>query len=328
MTKGDIRTNGTNSVLILAIVVCVACPVHAQSDSVVVFNEIMYHPSGDDARMEWVELFSQMSVDVDLTGWSIRGGIEYDFPAGTIMPAGRYIVIANSPADLAAATGYSDAFGPFAGRLSNGGDDLRLLNNNRRVMSRVEYDDAYPWPIACDGSGASLARRDEFSASESAAAWGASLQPGGTPGAANFPDSREGPVIDDLVAEETVIRVLVPTSDRLRTAWTGGSPFDDSQWLQGAGGAGYDMEGPDEQTPVVARYYPFDGDGLDASGNATHAGVVGLAYSSDTFSEAVGQSLQFDGVDDLVDVQDPYNPGSYTLSAWVKLDRRAHLHRL
>jgi len=70
MTKGYVRTNGVISVLILAIVVCVACPrAHAQSDSVVVFNEIMYHPNSDEARLEWVELFNQMSVDVDLWTW-------------------------------------------------------------------------------------------------------------------------------------------------------------------------------------------------------------------------------------------------------------------
>ena len=37
-------------------------------DSVVVFNEIMYHPEDADG-IEWIELHNQMSVDVELSGW-------------------------------------------------------------------------------------------------------------------------------------------------------------------------------------------------------------------------------------------------------------------
>ncbi len=41
-------------------------------DSTVVFNEIMYNPPGDtDASLEWVELYNQMAVDMDLSRWSI-----------------------------------------------------------------------------------------------------------------------------------------------------------------------------------------------------------------------------------------------------------------
>jgi len=40
-------------------------------DSTVVFNEIMYNPAGTGAAsdsQEWVELYNQMGVDVDLSG--------------------------------------------------------------------------------------------------------------------------------------------------------------------------------------------------------------------------------------------------------------------
>ena len=35
-------------------------------DSGVVFNEIMYHPTGDGATLEWVELHNQLAIDVDV----------------------------------------------------------------------------------------------------------------------------------------------------------------------------------------------------------------------------------------------------------------------
>ena len=42
--------------------------VAAGSDSVVTFNEVMYHPLTNETAMEWVELYNQMSVDVDISG--------------------------------------------------------------------------------------------------------------------------------------------------------------------------------------------------------------------------------------------------------------------
>src|SRR5258706_10447933 len=45
------------------------------ADSVVVFNEIMYHPKTNEAQLEWIELQNQMSVDVDVSAWSLTGGI-------------------------------------------------------------------------------------------------------------------------------------------------------------------------------------------------------------------------------------------------------------
>ena len=44
-------------------------PVLSLADSVVVFNEVHYHPVEREAELEWVELHNQMAVDVDLSGW-------------------------------------------------------------------------------------------------------------------------------------------------------------------------------------------------------------------------------------------------------------------
>ena len=162
-------------------------------DSTVVFNEVMYHPSGDEAALEWVELHNQMAVDMDLTGWSVRGGIDYAFPAGTVIGGGEYMVVAINPAALQAATGYAGARGPFAGRLSNGGETLELRNNSNRLMDEVDYGDGGPgansgqWPAAADGGGVSMAKIDPDQGSRRGQNWTASAQMNGTPGATNFP---------------------------------------------------------------------------------------------------------------------------------------------
>ncbi|MBN1817116.1 MAG: lamin tail domain-containing protein [Sedimentisphaerales bacterium] len=157
------------------------------SDSVVVFNEIMYHPAAEESRMEWLELHNQLVVDVDLSGWSITGGIDYVFPTGTVISAGGYFVVAVSPQDLAAASGLTEIYGPFDGRLSNSGERLRLRNNSDRIMDEIEYADGGDWPVAPDGSGVSLAKIDPDQAGPSPEKWTWSRQAGGTPGNVNFP---------------------------------------------------------------------------------------------------------------------------------------------
>ncbi|MEM7263464.1 MAG: lamin tail domain-containing protein, partial [Planctomycetota bacterium] len=88
-----------------------AVPQLSRADCTVVFNEIMYHPVTEEAKFEWVELYNQMAVDMDLGGWSLSGAIFYQFPEGTILEGGEYLVVASSPADLAVA-GLSGALGP------------------------------------------------------------------------------------------------------------------------------------------------------------------------------------------------------------------------
>jgi hypothetical protein len=156
------------------------------ADSVVVFNEIMYHPPAGAADVEWVELHNQLAIDVDISRWSIKGGVKYKFQDGTFIPAGGYIVVANDPTALETETGYAGAFGPFEGSLSNSGEQLRLVNNGRRVMDGVDYKDSGDWPVAPDGSGVSLTKRDPDTSSQLPENWTWSQQVNGTPGEMNF----------------------------------------------------------------------------------------------------------------------------------------------
>lgn len=203
----------------------------ALADSTVVFNEIMYHPATSESSLEWVELHNQMAVNMDLSGWSIEGGIDFKFPEGTVLAGGGYLVVAISPAALAAAAGYTNALGPFAGRLSNSGEILELRNNNRRLMDGVDYDTAGEWPVGPDGAGVSLAKINPNSASEPATNWTMSAQTGGTPGASNFPE----------IAETPTNVVLVNVDQSWKYQNSGGDPgagwtavdFDDNAWPGG-----------------------------------------------------------------------------------------------
>jgi len=158
----------------------------ACADAVIVFNEIMYHPATNEPAMEWVELRNALAVDVDISHWSLSGGIDYTFASNTIVRGRGFLVVAVAPGAFTAATGVTNVLGPFAGRLGNNGETIRLRNNSGRVMDEVTYGVEDEWPVAPDGAGVSLAKRDPDSASAPAQNWTASEQIGGTPGARNF----------------------------------------------------------------------------------------------------------------------------------------------
>src|SRR6185503_575943 len=97
------------------------------------------------------------------------------------------LVISVSPTALGSATGLTNVLGPFANRLSNSGERLRLRNNESRIIDEVTYGVEGDWPVAPDGTGPSLARRRANLSGKDANHWLASAEVGGTPGAENFP---------------------------------------------------------------------------------------------------------------------------------------------
>lgn len=181
---------------LLVLILCWSGKVHA-FDTVVVFNELHYHPTeGND--LEYIELYNQHSVDIDLSGWRLSGGIDFDLPARTILKGGDYLVIAANPAALRAVTGPLRILGPFEGSLENKGERIRLRNNNDRIMDEVEYNDREPWPVGADGSGASLAKISADTKGELGTEWAASRDLGGTPGTANVVEAAVPLVINEV----------------------------------------------------------------------------------------------------------------------------------
>ena len=201
-------------------------------DGTVVFNEIMYNPLGDDSKTEWLELHNQMSVDIDLSGWRIAGGVDYDFPTGTVLESGDYLVVAVDPMTTEQSNGIEGVLGPYSGMLSNSGDDLELRNHTNRLMSSIKYNDRGDWPVAADGAGASLAKRDPQMATETVSSWTYSEQVKGTPGAINF--QPQATFTRETLLEFDTEWKFVDTGVDLGDAWRA-AEFDDSAWSSGQG---------------------------------------------------------------------------------------------
>ena len=58
------------------------------ADSILVFNEIHYNPANGNSNSEWIEFHNLNGVNVDISGWKLRGGVDFDFPEGTVKDDG------------------------------------------------------------------------------------------------------------------------------------------------------------------------------------------------------------------------------------------------
>lgn len=207
-------------------------------DSGVVFNELMYNAQGSDAQSEWIELHNQLAVDIDISDWRLAGGVDFTFPDETAVPGRGYIVIAAAPDALRETRGVP-ALGPWQGRLSNAGEELRLYNNDNRLMNVLEYEDGGDWPTSPDGSGLTLAKHAREGDSSEASNWTFSQQQGGTPGAINFAEPTLQ--VETLVHPNADAHAYLPVDDRLANDWLQ-IEFDDSQWLTGQQGVGFETQ--------------------------------------------------------------------------------------
>ncbi|MEM7396298.1 MAG: lamin tail domain-containing protein, partial [Verrucomicrobiota bacterium] len=69
----------------------VLAPTGFAREAVLTINEVHYHPSLRSDSGEWVELFNQMAIDLDISGWRLEGdNMVYDVPPDTVVPAGTY----------------------------------------------------------------------------------------------------------------------------------------------------------------------------------------------------------------------------------------------
>jgi hypothetical protein len=120
-----------------------------------VINEIMYNPRAPEAS--YLEIYNRSpNYSFDISNWRING-LDFTFPAGTMITNGQYLAIAKNRQAFAFAYGWHiPALAPFGGQLDDGGETLTLLGPAGNVIDQVTYDDDPPWPSAPDGTGPSL----------------------------------------------------------------------------------------------------------------------------------------------------------------------------
>ena len=201
----------------------------------VVISEFNYHPPDvftngaywNNSEDEFIELYNRGNAPVNLylpgntnLVWKLDKAVEFNFPPGTSIPAGGYLVLVNfNPVTKPAmATAFRTKFnvpaqvpilGPLQGDLSNEDETVALYapdapetNINNEVVipyvliEEVEYSDQIPWSLPADGAGFSLHRRMPAQFSDDPIDWegtlptpGRGYTPGPAPGISAHPQS-------------------------------------------------------------------------------------------------------------------------------------------
>jgi hypothetical protein len=262
----------------------------------IVITEVMYRPPDDpggfdNVLYEYIELRNISSNAVQLfdanfptNTWQFRDGVNYVFPTNLTIPAGNTILLVSfDPQDDPGA--YADfrshyslgtglaIFGPYNGKLDNGGEELALYKPDRPeppgdpdagfvpyvVADRVVYDDVAPWPITPDGTGPSLHRANIAQYANDPANWTAAA-----------PSPSPSPIVGNPDRD----------GDGMPNDWEttyGFNPDSPADALQDADGDGYTnlqeyLAGTDPRNPLVIL---ISGNGpvvlqFNASANTTY----------------------------------------------------------
>src|SRR5687768_2858554 len=185
----------------------------------IVINEIMYHPASHDPREEYVELYNRGATNVNLSGWSLKGGVEFTFPSNTVILPGNYFVVAgHRPTFVSKYPTIANVVGDFAvlrvtnltgtsitnweNILSNTRNSIELENAEGDRVDFVQYADegdwakrqrglsdggfrGWTWYTEADGLGKSLELINAALPNEHGQNWVESTPVDGTPGRVN-----------------------------------------------------------------------------------------------------------------------------------------------
>lgn len=168
-----------------------------------VITEIMYHPlppplgdTNDESNFEYLELKNISAASLDLTGFTLGGGVSFTFPNLSLAAGQRALVVKNQAAFAARYGAGGTIAGEYTGSLGNQGNRLILQGRWREPVLDFTYEDGW-YPIT-DGFGFSLVVVDENAPAD---AWSAKAQwrpggaLGGTPGEADGPPPAFPPII-------------------------------------------------------------------------------------------------------------------------------------
>lgn len=197
---------------------CVAfCVTFSSFASDIVINEIMYHPSSQNVREEYIELLNIGTNTVPLRGWRVSKGVEFTITNDVDLAPGDYLVIA---ADVAAFRAKypsaTNVVGGWTGVLANGGEEVEIEDVTGQNVDSVVYANEGDWALRQrgplfannhrgwvwlaehDGLGRSLELINPHTSNNSGQNWLASSNFNGTPGQ---PNSVARPNIAPIISE-------------------------------------------------------------------------------------------------------------------------------
>lgn len=204
-------------------------------------TEIMYHPANPpqpssftDEDFEYIELRNVSASLITLTGYRIRGGIDFVFPNMTL-PAGQRVLVVKNLEAFSALYNTNGMLiaGEFVNppggvnNLDNTGERLILDGRLREPIQDFRYDD--DWYKVTDGLGFALVIANDTlptAAWNDPANWRVGGQVNGTPGAGE----PTAPTFPQVVISEALTHTDLPAEDSIELHNLGATTADVSNW--------------------------------------------------------------------------------------------------
>ena len=127
-----------------------------------VITEINYNgPEAGTDTSEFIEFTNVGSSSINLNGYNFSQGVTHIFGVDDSITVGQYFVIAYDSSAFRNRYGFDADAVWNSGGLSNGGEDITLVDNFGRTVDSVDFDDRAPWPanagqVGPDGNGSSI----------------------------------------------------------------------------------------------------------------------------------------------------------------------------
>ena len=255
--------------------------------SEVVASNLNNHLDFFDSDPDWFEVHNRSPSAVNLQDWSVTDDLldltKWRVPQAAFIQPDERLVIYASGRDTVATNG--ELHTNF--NLDQAGEGLALVDPSGLVVH--SFHPAFP----------TLATNVSYGFEEQS-------------------------VVTSLVDTGATATAFIPTDGSLNSTWTGGNePFDDSGWISGSTGVGYDTAGPLNNLSPPIAYWTFDELTVNSTvapdARGRHDGtVVGATLTTGGLGR-FGEALSFDGDDDYMIagvIEELRTPDAFTISVW------------
>jgi hypothetical protein len=154
----------------------------------VIINEINYNSPDTPNSGDWVELYNNTDDFIDISDWKVMDEDDehvFTLVSGQEIEPRGYLVVCENMDDFTAVHPEVDNIvGDLGFKFSNGGEVIRLYDQDEELIDSVRYDDVDPWPELPDGNGPTLELINPELNNDLPSSWTASV-PLGSPGRIN-----------------------------------------------------------------------------------------------------------------------------------------------
>lgn len=119
-------------------------PAAQPANPAVVITAADFNPASHNQDHEYIQLTNSEATEIDVSGWSLSGGVDFTFAQGTVIERGGSLYVSPDTLAfrqrLASPTGNEERLvvGPYDGHLSNFGETLALHNAAGTVVSTYQ----------------------------------------------------------------------------------------------------------------------------------------------------------------------------------------------